>query len=114
MYTYNALPVTEDLSLPGHCSDGDNPDHELLSIQAWRDCSTRLAAKLTGGPADGFIEVTRNKRRPRKDYSGQPSSMTTRLASGKIPRASFSRRFSRTFFSGTFEASPPHIGGSES
>lgn len=76
----------------GHVSDGDDPVQEILPIQAWKDCSASLAAKLVG-PSDGFIEVTKKKiRRPHKDYSGQTPFITTRLAAGKIPRASFSRK----------------------
>lgn len=79
---------------PGHCSDGDDPDHDNWPIQAWKACSARLTRKLTH-PSDGFVEVSKKKvRRPRKDYSGLTPSITTRLAAGKIPRASFSRRFS--------------------
>ncbi|XP_031122606.1 uncharacterized protein LOC116025506 [Ipomoea triloba] len=84
---------------PGHYSDGeeiqrlDLPRHVLL--QSWKEDSRRLATKISNSVSDqdNFITVTHKKRRPRKDYSSQAPSVTTRLAAGSLKRVSFSHRF---------------------
>ncbi|XP_031112108.1 uncharacterized protein LOC116016084 [Ipomoea triloba] len=92
---HRAQPETSEKTLPGHSSDGeDDQNFELTQplLQSWIDDSHKIAKKMANPNLKDFITVTHKKRRPRKDYSTQTPSVTTRLASGSITRVSFSHR----------------------
>ncbi|XP_019157584.1 PREDICTED: uncharacterized protein LOC109154196 [Ipomoea nil] len=103
-------PSPSSDSQAGHHSDGDEVRNarvfsQSLPLDSWKEASKLFDTKLGKSKADDFIAVTKKKSRPRKDYSANTPSVTTRLAAVIEPFLPTSRleNFAREFrFSGGY------------